>query len=93
MVLLSFLNSMHMYAVYRMYARVASQYNLPNHKNQHYLDDFLIVGKPSSAECKIALQKMLHKCKQLGFPIGERKIEGPTSYPLQPKSSQLVVSS
>ena len=26
----------------------------------HYLDDFLIVGKPSSAECEIALQKMLH---------------------------------
>ena len=45
----------------------------------HYLDDFLIVGKPSSAECKIALQKMLHTCKQLGFPIAERKIEGPTT--------------
>ena len=39
----------------------------------HYLDDFLIVGKPSSAECEIALQKML------GFPIAERKIEGPTT--------------
>ena len=45
----------------------------------HYLDDFLIVGKPSSAECEIALQKMLHICKQLGFPIAERKIEGPTT--------------
>ena len=37
------------------------------------------MGKPSSAECKIALQKMLHTCKQLGFPIAERKIEGPTT--------------
>ena len=45
----------------------------------HYLDDFLIMGKPSSAECEIALQKMLHICKQLGFPIAERKTEGPTT--------------
>ena len=45
----------------------------------HYLDDFLIVGKPSSAECEIALQKMLHICKQLGFPIAERKLEGLTT--------------
>ena len=37
-----------------------------------------MVGKPS-AECEIALQKMLHICKQLGIPIAERKIEGPTT--------------
>ena len=45
----------------------------------HDLDDFLIARKPSSIGCEIALQKMLHICKQLGFPIAERKIEGPTT--------------
>lgn len=41
--------------------------------------EFLIVGKPSSAECETDLQKMLHICKQSGFPIAERKIKGPTT--------------
>ena len=41
----------------------------------HYLDDFLIVEKPSSAEC----ERKCYTCKQLGFPIAERKIEGPTT--------------
>ena len=61
--------------IFNQYAEVLEwilrhNYLIPN--IIHYLDDFLIVGKPSSAECKIALQKMLHTCKQLGFPIAER---------------------
>ena len=45
----------------------------------HYLDNFLIAGKPESAECEQVLNTMLHVCRKLGFPIAEGKIEGPTA--------------
>ena len=45
----------------------------------HYLDDFLIPGKPASSDCEQALTHMLHICRQLGFPIAEGKIEGPAT--------------
>ena len=40
----------------------------------HYLDDFLIAGRPDSDECDQALQIMLQVCQRLGFPIAEGKI-------------------
>ena len=45
----------------------------------HYLDDFLILGPPKSANCGRALQVSLGLCKVLGFPIAEHKVEGPSS--------------
>ena len=45
----------------------------------HYLDDFLILDPPKSANCGRALQVSLGLCKVLGFPIAEHKVEGPSS--------------
>ena len=45
----------------------------------HYLDDFLILGPPKSANCRRALQASLGLCKVLGFPITEHKVESPSS--------------
>ena len=55
------------------------QHNFLIFNTIHYLDDFLIAGKPDSDECKKALQTMLQVCEQLGFPIAQTKIEGPTT--------------
>ena len=45
----------------------------------HYLDDFLLLGPPNSAECGQALQGSLQLCDRLGFPIAPHKLEGPVS--------------
>ena len=45
----------------------------------HYLDDFLILGRPESDQCRAALQSSLHLCEALGVPIAEQKIEGPAT--------------
>ena len=45
----------------------------------HYLDDFLIVGRPNSRECHIALATTLSICEALGFPVAPDKTEGPTT--------------
>ena len=39
----------------------------------HYLDDFLIVGKPSYAECKIALQKNVAHMQTVGLSNCRKK--------------------
>ncbi|KAL5509536.1 hypothetical protein EMCRGX_G004926 [Ephydatia muelleri] len=45
----------------------------------HYLDDFTIVGSPSSDECMRALSVMRQVCVELGIPLAEHKTEGPAS--------------
>ncbi len=45
----------------------------------HYLDDFLVVGAPSSQECAIALAKLLEIFHRLGLPVAEGKLEGPAT--------------
>ena len=45
----------------------------------HYLDDFLLVGLPTSNDCEQALALMLDLCARLGFPIASEKLEGPTT--------------
>ena len=35
----------------------------------HYLDDFLILGSPSLAQCHEALHKALQVCSTLGIPV------------------------
>ena len=44
----------------------------------HYLDDFLLAGRPGTAECGESLQQALAICAGLGVPIAEKKLEGPT---------------
>ena len=43
----------------------------------HYLDDFLLIGAPKSAECAHALSILLHTFQYLGLPIAMDKLEGP----------------
>ena len=44
----------------------------------HYLDDFLVVGPPRSAECADTLASLDRACAQPGIPIAEHKRGGPT---------------
>ena len=43
----------------------------------HYIDDFITLGKPESQECKINKQVMLKTCEDTGTPIQPDKTEGP----------------
>ena len=46
---------------------------------RHYLDDFIIVAPPCSAECQESLATLDRVCKALRVPIAEHKMDGPTS--------------
>ena len=43
----------------------------------HYVDDFILVGKPHSSDCANYLATMLRTCTSLGVPIAPEKCEGP----------------
>ena len=45
----------------------------------HYLDDFVTVGKPGSEECANNMRIMHETCINSGTPIEEDKSEGPTT--------------
>ena len=45
----------------------------------HYLDDFVVIGKPHSDECEAALGTALSACNNLGCPTAPEKQEGPTT--------------
>ena len=45
----------------------------------HYIDDFLLLGRPGSSECEQALSITLETCKELGVPIAAEKTEGPAT--------------
>ena len=45
----------------------------------HYLDDFLLVGRPGTTECSACLQCLLQSFDRLGFPIALDKLEGPST--------------
>ena len=45
----------------------------------HYPDDFSIVGRPKSTECRQNLQTALGICDELGFPVAAEKTEGPAT--------------
>ena len=42
----------------------------------HYLDDFLTVGPPKSAECQKNFKEV---CHTLGIPLALEKVEGPST--------------
>ena len=43
----------------------------------HYLDDFLVIGHPGSAECMANVTLLLSVFEQLGIPVAVDKLEGP----------------
>ena len=43
----------------------------------HYLDDFVVLGPPGSADCALALETVLQYCAELGVPLAMDKLEGP----------------
>ena len=45
----------------------------------HYLDDFLLIGPPSTQACQATLCSTLSTCKELGLPVAPEKTEGPVT--------------
>ena len=45
----------------------------------HYLDNFLVAGRPSLEQCKQSLEKSLALCAKLRVPVAAHKTEGPAS--------------
>ena len=45
----------------------------------HYLDDFLFLGAPATSECSKALAITIATCTELGVPLAQEKIEGPST--------------
>lgn len=45
----------------------------------HYLDDFLIIGAPSSGQCEEYLRILLVGFEKLNIPVAMEKLEGPTT--------------
>ena len=46
---------------------------------RHYLDDFIIIGLPGSAQCGESLGLLDHKCQCLGVPTAAQKTDSPTT--------------
>ncbi len=45
----------------------------------HYLDDFFLTGATSSDECRVAMHSLLQVFEDLGVPVAQEKLEGPTT--------------
>ena len=45
----------------------------------HYLDDYLTLGPPGLEDCSQNLATITNCCHQLGVPIKQEKVEGPTT--------------
>ena len=45
----------------------------------HYIDDFITAGRPTSTECHNNLQIMLETCGSTGTPVEPDKTEGPST--------------
>ena len=45
----------------------------------HYLDDFLMLGPPSSNQCHQNLDIFKQTCQKLGVPLAIEKVEGPST--------------
>ena len=45
----------------------------------HYLDDYVLVGPPRSPVCQRSLGTALEVCRDVGFPVVERKTVGPVT--------------
>ena len=49
------------------------------HNVFHYLDDFIVIAPPRSAECAQALATITQTCVILGVPLAEHKFDGPST--------------
>ena len=45
----------------------------------HYLDDFLLEGSPHTEVCQKSLDLSLQLCQDVGFPVLQEKVFGPTT--------------
>ena len=45
----------------------------------HYLDDFIVVARPASPNCREAIGILNEPCAYLGVPIADHKCDGPTT--------------
>ena len=46
---------------------------------RHYLDDYIILGRPQDASCQRDLETFKSTCEELGVPLAEHKQEGPST--------------
>lgn len=44
----------------------------------HYINDFVLVGLPGSAECERSLQYLQQVCRNVGVMLASNNTEGPT---------------
>ena len=51
--------------------------NNSNPNIDHYLDDFIFLGKPESSECQNSMDYFRYICEYTGIPLSEDKFEGP----------------
>ena len=62
----------------------------------HNIDDFLLLGSPTTSKCTQALAITLQTCQELGIPMAQEKTEGPTIrltfLGIQPDSSVMCTS-
>ena len=49
------------------------------HSIDHYLDDFILVGKKFSTDCSMLMNTFMNVCDELGVPIAENKTVGPSN--------------
>ena len=45
----------------------------------HYVEDYILVGKPNAPNCSSYLSTLLQTCTSLGVPIAPEKCEGPAT--------------
>ena len=45
----------------------------------HYLDDFIVLGSPGTAECGASLSILQRVCQELGVPLAPEKQDGPAA--------------
>ena len=45
----------------------------------HYLDDFIVVARPASSDCRKAIGILNEACAYLSVPIADHKRDGPTT--------------
>ena len=46
---------------------------------EHYLDDYIVMGPPTTEQCHSDLQTLERVCGELGVPLAPHKREGPTT--------------
>lgn len=47
----------------------------------HYLDDFVVLGRPDSKKCALNVQTLMQTCDILGVSLAQGKTEGPIDCP------------